>query len=489
MTVGTQDFLIKHNARWLMDIAADAMLIADVDGRILLANPAAERLFGYTQDEFATLTVEDLIPRRLRALHGDKRADYAIHPLPRTMGDGINIVGLRQDGSEFSADVSLSPLEEGLVWATIYDITWRKQAEQALVAARELAENIAATIQEAIVVLDADERVVSANEVFYQVIRLTEEEALGQVFFELNERQWDIPALRQMLAEVLPKERRVDAFELQHVFPGVGSRTVLIGACLIEGKSGRSALTLLTFLNITERKRLEAEQVHMIHDLKSANAELKNFAYVVSHDLKAPLRAIGSLADWIAADQRDRLDGEGQEHLRLLIQRVRRMDALIDGVLRYSRIGRIHEKVVAVDLNELLHEVIDSLAPSAHIAVTVTPGLPVIRAEKTAIQQVLQNLIANAIRYLDKPQGRIEIDCVDRDNNWLFSVTDNGPGIEARHFNRIFQLFQTLNPRDRVESTGVGLAIVKKIAEQCDGQVWVESIPGQGSTFFFVLPK
>ena len=489
MTIGTQDILIKHNARWLMDISADAMLIADADGRILLANPAAERLFGHTQDKFAALTVEDLVPLRLRTLHGDKRADYAAHPIPRTMGGGVKIVGLRQDGCEFAADVSLSPLEGGLVLATIYDITRRKQAELALAAAREFAESIVATIQEALVVLDADERVVSANKVFYQVFRLTEEKTLGQVFFELNERQWDIPVLRQLLAEVLPIKRRVDAFELQHVFPGIGSRTVLIGACLIEEKSDRSALTLLTFLNITERKRLEAEQAPMIHDLKSANEELKNFAYVVSHDLKAPLRAIGSLADWIATDQKDRLDNEGQEHLRLLIKRVQRMDALIDGVLRYSRIGSIHEEVVAVDLNELLYEVIDSLAPPAHIAVTVAPGLPVIRVEKTAIQQVLQNLIANAIRYLDKPQGRIEIGCVDQGETWRLSVCDNGPGIEARHFNRIFQLFQTLNPRDRVESTGVGLAIVKKIAEQCDGQVWVESIPGQGSSFFFTLPK
>lgn len=472
-----------------MDIAADAMLVADADGRILLSNPAAERLFGYTRDEFIGLTVEDLIPRRLRAAHGDKRAAYATQTNRRTMGAGLEIFGLRRDSSEFVADVSLSPLEEGQVLATVYDITLRKQAEQALAGAREFAESIVDTMQEPLVVLDADERVVSANRVFYQVFQLTEEETLGQLFFELHQRQWDILALRQMLAEVLPQERRSKAFELQHDFPGIGRRAVLIGARVIEGKSARSNLTLLTFLNITERKRLEAEQARMIHELESANEELKNFAYVVSHDLKAPLRAIGSLADWIAADQQDRLDEEGQEHLRLLIQRVRRMDGLIDGVLRYSRIGRIHEAAVAVDLNELLHEVIDSLASPGHIAVTVAPELPTIRAEKTAIQQVLQNLIANAIRYLDKPQGRIEIDCIDQGESWKFSVADNGPGIESRHFERIFQLFQTLNPRDRVESTGVGLAIVKKIVEQCGGQVWVESTPGQGSTFFFTLSK
>ncbi len=484
MTLGTQDILIKHNARWLIDIAADAMLIADAGGHILLANPAAERLFGYTRDQFAALGIEDLIPSRFRVLHVDKRADYAVHPISRTMDSRLDIVGLHRDGGEFTADVSLSPLEEGLVLATVYDITWRRQAELALVEAREFAESIVATIQEAMVVLDADERVVSANQIFYRVFRLKEEETLGRVFFELNERQWDLPALRQLLAEVLPNKQWIEAFELQHEFPGIGNRTVLIGARLIKGKDDRSALTLLTFLNITERKRLEAEQVRMIHELKTANEELINFAYVVSHDLKAPLRAIGSLADWIAADQQDRLDTEGREHLRLLIQRVKRMDALIDGVLRYSRIGRIHKEDVVVDLKELVHEVIDLLAPPAHIAVVVAPGLPVIRAEKTAIHQVLQNLIANAIRYMDKPQGRIEIGCADEGESWRFSVADNGPGIETRHFDRIFQLFQTLNPRDRVESTGVGLAIVKKIAEQCGGHVWVEVRTRSGQHLF-----
>jgi len=427
-----------------------------------------------------------LIPSHLWLSYKDKRDSHSSGSIPRNIGSKFDNVALRKDGSEFSADMSLSPLEEGQVLAIVHDFSFRNQD---LVAAQEFSESIISTIQEPLVVLDADERVVSANRIFYQVFQITEEETLGRAFFELNEKQWDIPVLRQLLAEDLPKMRKVEAFELQHDFPGIGSRTVLIRARLIEGKFDRPNMTLLTFMNITERKRLEAEQIRMIHELESANEELNNFAYVISHDLKAPLRAIGSLADWIVTDQRDKLDAEGQEHLRLLIQRVRRMNDLIDGVLRYSRIGRLHEAVVAIDINELVHEVIDSLAPPAQIVVTVAPGLPTFQAERTAIQQVLQNLIANAIRYLDKPQGRIEIDCTSQGESWRFSVTDNGPGIEARHYERIFQLFQTLNPRDRVESTGVGLAIVKKIVEQCGGQVGIESTPGQGSTFFFTLPQ
>ena len=344
-----------------MDIAADAMLVINVDGRILQANPAAERLFGYTREQFTHLVVEDMIPLRFRATHGENRAGYTDRPESRMMGALLEIFALRKDGSEFAADISISPIEGGRVLATVYDIT--------------------------------------------------------------------------------------------------------------------------------SRKRLETEQERMIHELEMANEELKNFAYVVSHDLKAPLRAIGSLADWIAADQKERLDADGQEHLRLLIQRVRRLDALIDGVLRYSRIGRIHEAAVAIDLNELIHEVIDSLAPPAHISVVVATTLPTIIAERTGIQQVFQNLISNAIRYLDKPKGRIQIDCTEQADGWQISVTDNGPGMESRHFERIFQLFQTLNSRDRVESTGVGLAIVKKIVEQYGGQIWVESTVGQGSTFYFTAPQ
>ena len=236
-------------------------------------------------------------------------------------------------------------------------------------------------------------------------------------------------------------------------------------------------------------RRAEQKRVHLLSELESANEELKNFAYVVSHDLKAPLRAISSLADWLSTDYADKFDEEGKEHMRLLINRVRRMDGLIDGILLYSRVGRVKEAIVAVDLNQLLREVIEMLAPPASISVTIENPLPTIMTEPTRIQQVFQNLISNAIKYMDKPEGKIRIACVAEGNHWKFSVTDNGPGIKQQHFDKIFQLFQTLAPRDRVESSGVGLALVKKIVEMYGGHIWVESSVGHGSTFFFTLPR
>jgi len=152
-------------------------------------------------------------------------------------------------------------------------------------------------------------------------------------------------------------------------------------------------------------------------------------------------------------------------------------------------VGRINDVQIAVDLNVLVADIIQLLAPPAQVTVTVDGPLPTLFGGRTRLQQVFQNLISNAIKHLDKPVGRIRVGCADLGDAWQFSVADNGPGIEARHHERIFQLFQVLTPRDQKESTGVGLALVKKIVELHGGRVWLESRVGEGSTFFFTLPK
>jgi len=165
------------------------------------------------------------------------------------------------------------------------------------------------------------------------------------------------------------------------------------------------------------------------------------------------------------------------------------MSALIDDILRYSRVGHNVTEKRRVDLNAVLSEVIAGIDPPENIEITVENELPVLMCERTQIHQVFQNLLSNAVKYIDKPRGQIKIDCVEQEDFWEFSVTDNGSGIEKRHYERIFKLFQTLSPSDGVENTGIGLSIVKKIVELNGGSVCVKSEVGKGSTFVFTLPK
>jgi signal transduction histidine kinase len=253
----------------------------------------------------------------------------------------------------------------------------------------------------------------------------------------------------------------------------------------------RRSTTSVDNLNREIAVRLAAEegQAALIARINHINKELQDFAYVVSHDLKAPLRGIKNLAQWICEDCAPKLDDQNKEQLGLLMSRVDRMHQLIDGVLRYSRAGRADEEKTDVDLNRLLPEIIDTLEPPKHIRILVEGTLPTIPCGRTHITQVFQNLLSNAIKYMDKPEGVVRVTCSQSDNEWSFSVIDNGPGIAESDFERIFRLFGTLNQKDSYESTGIGLTVTKKIVEQYGGRIRIESKVGEGSAFIFTLPR
>jgi len=240
---------------------------------------------------------------------------------------------------------------------------------------------------------------------------------------------------------------------------------------------------------IEVRKKTEAQKEKLIAELDLANRELKDFAYIVSHDLKAPLRAIGSISQWIHADYSDKLDEDGKMQLDLLLSRVHRMQNLIEGVLSYSRVTRVKEEKEELDLNKLVREAIEMVAPPEKFIVTVDDNLPKVLFGPTRLLQVFENLISNAVKYNDKENGEIKIHCSDIGHSWLLSVSDNGAGIEEKYYEKIFQIFQTLRARDEFESTGIGLTIVKKIIESNGGSIAVESKPGEGTTFKFSILK
>jgi signal transduction histidine kinase len=242
-----------------------------------------------------------------------------------------------------------------------------------------------------------------------------------------------------------------------------------------------------------EREYLQAvkrdEMDQMAQDLARINRELDQFAYVASHDLRAPLRGIANLAHWIQEDVGPKLDKESRKHIELLQTRVHRMEALIDGILKYSRAGRLREKSEVVEVGALLTESIELLSPPPESSIVVGPGMPKIETERLVLQQVFMNLIGNAIRHSRRTDPQIAIDVAERENFYEFSVKDNGPGIAPEFHERIWETFQTLESKDTVEGTGIGLALVKKHVETRGGKAWVNSEEGRGATFFFLWPK
>jgi len=223
--------------------------------------------------------------------------------------------------------------------------------------------------------------------------------------------------------------------------------------------------------------------------LEDRNRELEQFAYVASHDLKAPLRAIANLSEWIEEDLHGQLAAENQRQMLLLRGRVHRMEALINGLLEYSRVGRTKAALEQVSVQVLLEEVVDSLAPPDTFTIAIAPNLPTFTTKVMLLRQVFANLISNAIKHHDRPDGHITITVQEQGAFYEFSVADDGPGIDANYHTKVFVIFQTLEARDTKESTGIGLAIVKRIVEAEGGSVWIDSKEGSGATFRFTWLK
>jgi light-regulated signal transduction histidine kinase (bacteriophytochrome) len=280
-------------------------------------------------------------------------------------------------------------------------------------------------------------------------------------------------------------------------------RLYIIHVLPVTNADGEILAGMAMTQDITDRKKAEealrsrAEELAQMTTalaqttavLEKNYSELDQFAYIVSHDLKAPLRAIANLSQWIEDDLEQQLTKDTRHQMDLMRNRVHRMEALIDGLLQYSRSSRLQANLEQVDVEELLKDAIDSLAPPPNFTVTIMPGMPKIITERLPLEQVFANLISNAIKHNKQPQGQVVISAKEQANFYEFAVADNGIGIALEFQEKVFGLFQTISSSENLENTGIGLAIVKKIIEDRGGKISIESQLGQGATFRFTWLK
>jgi two-component system, LuxR family, sensor kinase FixL len=396
------------------------------------------------------------------------------------------------------------------------DITERKQAEEELKYSLSLLSASLESTADGILIVNRKGKLTRWNQKFADMWKIPEEILAGRDDGKtINHILAQLAAPEQFVAKVKklyehPEESSFDQIKFLdgRVFDRY-SQPQRIGDDIV----GR----VWSFLDVTKRKqaeeklletnrRLQQENEQRIRAEKSleilnanlestitqlsrTNKQLGEFAHLTAHDLKTPLRGIGTLAQWLYTDYYDKFDDNGRRQIDLLVKRVKRMDNIINAILQYSTITKNKTKERKVDLNVLTKEIISRINPPENIKITINKTLPVLMCEEEHLWQIFLNLISNAVKFSDKPQTNIIIDVEDEKCFWKFSVADNGPGIEPRHFDRIFQLFQMLDGRDDVESEGIGLTLAKKIVELYDGKIWLTSKPGEGSTFFFTLPK
>jgi signal transduction histidine kinase len=349
-----------------------------------------------------------------------------------------------------------------------------------------LTEILASCIQEGVLVLNHSDIIEFANTAAATCLGFSSyEELVGK---HIGEVYSDSEGPGNLLAQLAGNEKTIGYENTCGSLNGQMSKAAYSVSIINEGQI-HGPVKVITFHDsglANKRAEMTAEYTRK---LEKSNKELDQFAYIVSHDLKAPLRAISNLSSWLKDDLSASLSGENLSNLDMLRARVKRMESLINGILEYSKIGREHTPAETIDVSRLIDEVVETLSPPSHIKIEVSTGMPVMQAPKILMFQIFSNLISNAIKFNDKKEGLVRIGSSEKKDSYEFTVEDNGAGIPEAYFEKIFVIFQTLQARDKFESTGIGLTIVKRILNEKGGSIRVESQVGKGSKFIFAWPR
>lgn len=459
--------------------APNGFVLVDSRGRIVAANTELSAMFGYAEGELVGSDVDTLLPNSLRVSHEALRSGFFAHPERRAMGAGRVLYAKRADGHEFPVEIGLNPVSGPsgpLVLASVVDISERLALEWAFRGLFDASPY-------GLLIVDDEGKIVMANRVLAELLGHAPAELVGQPLNVLLPERYRTNHGGLMAGYRATGEARMmgRGRDLTALHRDGSELPVEIGLSRVRWQ--RKTMTLAAMTDISIRKRLEL-------DLRQANANLEEFTYVASHDLRSPLRGIADLVEWIQADLGEHPPAEVVRNLGRVSQRIHRMERLIDDLLNYARAGRAASNYEPIDLAALVRGVLEIEPVPLGLSIAIDSEVSLFQGTKTPLETALRNLIGNAIKHHDRSTGRIAIEAREDDSYFVVSIVDDGPGIPGTAIERIFKLFQTLTASERGGS-GIGLALTKRIVEVHGGRIAVESPvhDGRGSRFRFWWPR
>ncbi|MEO9804880.1 MAG: PAS domain-containing protein [Reichenbachiella sp.] len=477
--------------RQLLEIAPDAMIIVNNDGRIVMANQQTVKIFGYSKEELLGNLVEMLMPGRSASHHHHLVGQFFKSPKTRGMGSGMKLFATKKDGSEFPVEISLSPLktEDGmLVTAAIRDITEQKRSEEI----RQISDRLTLATQAAKIGIweyDIVNNLLQWDDKMFDLYGISKSSFSGAYgAWQKGLHPDDVERSEEEVRLAINNKKKFDT-EFRIIWPDQSVRHIRASALVQRNDKGEPLRMVGTNWDITERKRSE-EIARKMASLKSKSKEMEQFAYIASHDLKEPLLTIKNYAKLLVEDYGSELHGEASHFTTSIVKASTRMEELITGLLEYSMLGSNHRQLKEVDCCKTIESVLHDLGGliKSNQALVKTENLPMIKAFPLEIKLLFQNLIQNAIKFKKEGIQPIIIIAVEKiDGGWKFKIEDNGIGIAKNHKDKIFTIFRRLHKQNKYEGSGIGLAHAKKIVELHNGEIWVESEPSSGSSFYFTI--